>query len=415
MSAETATDEDGAGDEAGTEDEGEAGDLRPAVPRQSRTRGVLLLAAAWPAGLAGFWLALAAVDHWQTARLQSRAAADAFGLRAPWWYAAVAAAAVIVAGAVALEAVRAVVLRRPPSTQGLARLRLFLPIMAFDTVGLWGKNPLVPWWDLVLLVPLVAVSAQTLLFGARRLAVLGRQHLAEIIRSPGELRGSSFTLYLRSFEDDVRRTALEENQRPAPGSGAVLSDLALSTRTEEEQLAQALRPVAPMVAVGRPGERLPLVGARRLYLPLDDWQDTVRDLMGRARLVVMAVGLGPGLLWEFREATRLLPAERLVLLVPGRQAYETFRARAAPPLPDAARPGRPGHAWSPPVLPPYPDSEPPAGLTLKGAVYFDAGWAPHFVLFGAGKHPNRPGGVVRKAVEEGLEPVLDRCRPGRHR
>ncbi|WP_055591963.1 hypothetical protein [Streptomyces hirsutus] len=399
-----------AADEAGT------GDLRPAVPRQSRAQGVLLLAAAMPMGLAGFWLAVAACNHWQAARLQSTMAVDAPGLRDPWWYATVVAAAVIVAGAVALGAVRAVVLRRPLGGQGFSRLRLFLPIMASNSVfGLWGEDLPVPWWDFDLLIPLVAVSAQTLMFGARRLAVLGRQHLAEIIRSPGELRRDSFTLYLRSFEDDVRRTALEETRHPAPGAGAVVSDLGLSSRTEEEQLAQALKLVAPMVAVGRPGERLPLVGARRLYLPIDDWQDTVRDLMGRARLVVMAVGLGPGLLWEFREATRLLPAERLVLLVPGREAYETFRAQAAPPRQGAARPAQAEHAWSPPVLPPYPDSEPPADLTLKGAVYFDAGWAPNFVLFGAGRNQIRLGGVVRGAMKDGLKPVLDRYRPGRHR
>ncbi|MFC9931318.1 hypothetical protein [Streptomyces sp. NPDC127190] len=377
---------------------------------------MLLLAAAWLTGLVGLGFALAAFNHWQAARFPSRLAAYAVWLRAPWWYTTVVAAGVIVAGAVALGAVRAVVLRRPPSVQGFSRLRLFLPVMAFDAVYGLGSDSLVPWWDLDLLVPLVVVCAQTLLFGARRLAVLGRQHLAAIIRSPGELPRDSFTLYLRSFEDDVGRTALEENRHPAPGPGAVLSDLPLSARTEEEQLAQALKLVAPMVAVGRPGERLPLVGARRLYLPIDDWQDTVRDLMGRARLVVMAVGLGPGLLWEFREATRLLPGERLVLLVPGRDEYETFRAQAAAPRRhDTARPGQAGGAWSPPALPPYPDREPPADLTLKGAVYFDADWSSHFVLFGAGRSRNRPGGVVRSAVAEGLKPVLDRYRPGRPR
>ncbi|MFE9851434.1 hypothetical protein ACFYPN_21945 [Streptomyces sp. NPDC005576] len=362
---------------------------------------------------------MAALNHWQAVRAPSRMnadgleaemIADALGLRDPCWYATVVAAAVIVAGATAFGAVRAVVLRRPQGGQGFIRLRLFLPIMAYNAVVGWGDDLPVPWWDFDLLVPLVVVSAQTLMFGARRLAVLGRQHLAEIIESPGELRRNSFTLYLRSFEDDIPRTALEETRRPAPGPGAVMSDLSLSSLTEEEQLAQALESVAPMVAVGRPGERLPLVGARRLYLPIDDWQDTVRDLMGRARLVMMAVGLGPGLLWEFSEATRLLPAKRLVLLVASREAYETFRAQAAPPREDAARPGQP--AWAPPVLPPYPDSEPSAELTLKGAVYFDADWSSHFVLF---KARRVLGGVARGAMEDGLKPVLDRYRPGRHR
>ncbi|MFJ8770245.1 hypothetical protein [Streptomyces clavifer] len=373
-------------------------------------------------GAVGVWLAVKAVTHWQASRSETLSGglppdvvADAFGLRDPLWYATVVAAAVIVAGAAALGAIRAAVLRRPLRGQGFVRLRLFLPIMAFDIVSeSWGDEMPVPWWDFDLFVPLVVVSAQTLMYGARRLAVLGRQHLAEIIQSPGELHRNSFTLYLRSFEDDVWRTALEETEHGAPGAGAVIADLGLSSLTEEEQLAEVLKLVAPMVAVGRPGEQLPLVGARRLYLPIDDWQDTVRDLMGRARLVVMAVGMGPGLLWEFREATQLLPPQRLVLLVPGREDYETFRAQVAPLRQGAARP-RQEEQDSPPVLPPYPDSEPLAGLTLKGAVYFDTGWTPQFVLFERGRNQFRLGGSLRGAMKDGLKPVLDRYRPGRHR
>jgi len=322
----------------------------------------------------------------------------------PLWYATVTAAAVVMVAAAGLQTVHTV-LRRPPTGPGFVRLRYFLPVMAFELVSVFFTDDLlVPWWDLALLLPLVVVAAQTLLAGARRTAVLGRQHLVEVVRDPAELPADSFALYLRSFEDDVRRTALEENRHPAPGPGAAVSDLGLSVQTEEEKLALLLRPVAPMVAVGRPGEPLPLVGARRLYLPLDDWQDTVLDLMRRARLVVMAVGLGPGLLWEFGEATRLLPAERLVLLVSDREEYETFRAGAAPPRPDAAPPR--------PVLPPYPDGEPPEDLAFTGAVYFDGDWTPHFVLFGGGW--NGFGGVTRSPMEKGLRPVLDRYRPDRH-
>ncbi|MFC8716190.1 hypothetical protein [Kitasatospora sp. NPDC057198] len=382
------------------------------MPRQSRVRGGLLLVASWSMGAAGLWLALSAFSHWKGAEPEVTLPVKVFlGVHGPLWYATVAAAAVAVVAAAGLQAVHAVVLRRRPVGPGFVRLRYFLPVMGFELVSvLWTDDVLVPWWDLVLLLPLVVVAAQTLLAGARRTAVLGRQHLAEVVRDPAQLPAGSFTLYLRSFEDDVRRTALEENRHPAPGPGAAVSDLSLSVQTEEEQLARLLRPVAPMVAVGRPGERLPLVGARRLYLPIDDWQDTVLDLMRRARLVVMAVGLGPGLLWEFGEATRLLPAERLVLLLSDREEYETFRAQAAPPRPDAAPPR--------PALPPYPDGEPPEDLAFTGAVYFDGDWAPHLVLFGGGGGGgggwNGSGGAGRSAMAKGLRPVLDRYRPGRH-
>ncbi|MFE0514178.1 hypothetical protein [Streptomyces sp. NPDC058964] len=350
------------------------------------------------------------MHRWQETRLSEGAVlADP---HPKWWYLAAALAGVVVVGTVLVTICRTVILRRPPDRRAFVPAQLFLAIAAFDSISRNSADgSSVPWWDFDLLVPLVSASGCTLLSGARQLAVLGRQHLSDIIQSPKDLQSGSYSLYLRSFEDDLRRTALEETEFRAPGPGAVLPDFRLSGRTEEEQLAEALKPVAPMVAVGRPGEALPLVGARRLYLPIDDWQDTVRDLMLRARLVVIAVGPGPGLLWELTEAVRLLPARRLVLLVPGRATYERFRAAAAAVLTEAT--GRPagdaaGDSWSPPALPPYPEGEPASSLSLKGAVYFDDDGSPHFVFFGSGK--GRVGHRDRVLVSVGkrLGPVLDR-------
>ncbi|MFI1168606.1 hypothetical protein ACH4UM_34835 [Streptomyces sp. NPDC020801] len=379
------------------------------MPRQSPAWGGFLTVTAWPTGAAGAILALAAVHRWQETRLpEGGVLADG---RPKWWYLTAALAGVVVAGAILVLICRAVILRRTPDRRALVPARLFLAIAALDSIS---RSPTggssLPWWDFDLLVPLVSASGYTLLYGARQLAVLGRQHLCDIIRSSGDLQSGSYSLYLRSFEDDLRRTALEEAESRAPGPGAVLPDLRLSGSTEEEQLAEALRPVAPMVAVGRPGERLPLVGARRLYLPIDDWQDTVRDLMLRARLVVVAVGPGPGLLWELMEALRLLPAQRLVLLVPGREAYERFRAAAAAVLSEEAgnlAGGEAGDVWSPPALPPYPEGEPAGSLSLKGAVYFDDG-SPHFVLFGSGKDRGGHRDRVLVSVGKGLGPVFGR-------
>ncbi|MFJ4950933.1 hypothetical protein [Streptomyces sp. NPDC088760] len=383
----------------------------PAAPRQSAAWGWFLTIIAWPTGAVGAALALVAVHHWQQTRLpEGPLLADA---HEEWWYLAAALAGAVAAGAVLAVVYRAVILRRPPTGNTFVPVRLFLAIAAFNAVNSsWRDDLSVPWGDFDLLIPLASASGYTLLSGARQLAVLGRQHLSEVIQSPRDLRSGSYSLYLRSFEDDLQRTMLEQTEHRAPGPGAVLPDFRLSGLTEEEQLAEALKPVAPMVAVGRPGERLPLVGARRLYLPIDDWQDTVRDLMLRARLVVIAVGPGAGLQWEFSEAVRLLPARRLVLLVPGRETYEQFRAAAGTALAEAARSptgdGVPA-PWPPPALPPYPEGEPADKLSLKGAVYFDDGGSPHFVFFGSDKisgtrHRDRVLGSVRKE----LGPVLDR-------
>ncbi|WP_053707047.1 hypothetical protein [Streptomyces sp. NRRL B-3648] len=381
------------------------------MPRQSAVRGRFLTIGAWPTGAVGAAMALLAVNHWQETRLPDGASLT--DTHREWWYLVAALAGAVAAGAVLVVVHRALVLRRPPTGKAFVPVRLFLAIAAFNAVnGSWGDGLSVPWWDVDLLIPLTSASGYTLLSGARQLAVHGRRHLSEIIRSAEDLQSGSYSLYLRSFEDDLPRTTLEQTEHRAPGPGAVLPDFHLSGLTEEEQLAEALKPVAPMVAVGRPGERLPLVGARRLYLPIDDWQDTVRDLMLRARLVVIAVGPGAGLQWEFSEAVRLLPARRLLLLVPGRETYEQFRAAAGTALsePVGSLAGDGVRApWPPPALPPYPGAEPADNLSLKGAVHFDDGGRPHFLFFGSDRiqgtrHRDRVLGPVRRK----LGPVLER-------
>ena len=79
-------------------------------------------------------------------------------------------------------------------------------------------------------------------------------------------------LYLRSFEDDQRAARLK------------------GQLTEEEHLASVLSQIGPFVAVGRPGEALPTVGASRVYLGDDQWQPTVESLLRGSRLVIIRTG-----------------------------------------------------------------------------------------------------------------------------
>lgn len=43
------------------------------------------------------------------------------------------------------------------------------------------------------------------------------------------------------------------------------------------------RSLGRVIAVGQPGEHLPQIGAERGYLPLDDWKDTVSNLIQGTR------------------------------------------------------------------------------------------------------------------------------------
>ena len=119
-------------------------------------------------------------------------------------------------------------------------------------------------------------------------------------------------LYLRGFGDDRDSAAVDE----LPGA---LSAGLLSIHSREEQLVGALGAFGPVIAVGRPGEPLPHLGAARFYLPFDDWQPGVLRLMELSQLIVLRLGEGDGLWWEVDRARATQPAAKLVLLVPGRR------------------------------------------------------------------------------------------------
>lgn len=109
-------------------------------------------------------------------------------------------------------------------------------------------------------------------------------------------------LYLRSFDDEA--------------AARVDAGAETGLRAREVQFAAALGAVGPVIAVGLPGETLPFLGAARFYLPLDDWQGTVRRLMDLSQLIVLRLGPGEGLRWEIGEARATQPPAKLILLAP---------------------------------------------------------------------------------------------------
>ncbi|MFI5460934.1 MAG: hypothetical protein ACHRXM_36460 [Isosphaerales bacterium] len=110
-------------------------------------------------------------------------------------------------------------------------------------------------------------------------------------------------LYLRSFIDDGQDILI----MPTEYTNAV---------TYEQNLVHALRPLGPVVAIGKPGEWLPTLGAARMYVDDDHWQQTVTDLMTQAGVVLFRGGQSEGLKWELKEAVRCVPPQRLVIFWP---------------------------------------------------------------------------------------------------
>lgn len=147
---------------------------------------------------------------------------------------------------------------------------------------------------------LIACGAGCVVRGKKLKAVGASEVLRRDSRPP--------ILYLRSFDDD--------------GTGMKIPNEAVS-KTFEERLAQALGKLGPVVAIGKPGENLPELGAARMYVDDDSWQSTVKSLIGRAQFVIFRAGETEGLRWEVQTATRSLDPEKLILFF----GYEFDRNR----------------------------------------------------------------------------------------
>ncbi|HEV2839803.1 MAG TPA: hypothetical protein VGW39_00620 [Chthoniobacterales bacterium] len=120
-------------------------------------------------------------------------------------------------------------------------------------------------------------------------------------------------LFLRSFAQDLE----------VPPIFSVDAQL-LQEWSLEDIIATWLRPIAPVVAFGVPGERLaPADLAARLYVSGDQWQDKVRAIAQRSRLVVAVPAATAGVLWELRFIRENVEPERVMLAL-GRRTDAGF-------------------------------------------------------------------------------------------
>ena len=167
----------------------------------------------------------------------------------------------------------------------------------------------------------VAPAIVALVVRGRRIRVRGGEAaLAEDERAP--------IVYLRPFEADGAEIATRwsSRQRISPFAGV--------RKTYEQRLARTLREIGPFVAIGDPTERLPQLGAARLYAADEEWQREIDELTGRASVILLHAGESRGLAWEVRHVLALEVPERLILSLPlhakrkqpSRQArYDGFR------------------------------------------------------------------------------------------
>ncbi|MEZ4588998.1 MAG: hypothetical protein R2909_21715 [Gemmatimonadales bacterium] len=152
-------------------------------------------------------------------------------------------------------------------------------------------------------------------------------------------------LFLRSFADDGQvslqpgSTTLRVGGRPIMAEqlaynpiGLIRMLLGRGGTSAEESLTRFFAPIGPVVAIGKPGERLRTGGAARFYVDDASWQAAVESELARARIVVLQPGAGAGIEWELETVRRdQAPEPELLSLAPFTGDAEAFD-RVAPML-----------------------------------------------------------------------------------
>jgi hypothetical protein len=122
-------------------------------------------------------------------------------------------------------------------------------------------------------------------------------------------------MYLRSFQADTH------SQDPV-GS--------------ERALAVAASWLGPVVAIGKPGEHFPPLGAARLYVDEAHWREVVTALIATSEFVILRIGRTDGFWWEWNHlVAHIDPTKVLIYLrVPERkELYAEFVQRVGRTLP----------------------------------------------------------------------------------
>jgi hypothetical protein len=175
-------------------------------------------------------------------------------------------------------------------------------------------------------------------------------------------------VYLRPFDKDASLVGqVLRSFNPLREESALLSGFV----SDAEQLAKAVEPIGPMVAIGRPGENLPKPGPARVYATGDEWQSVVLQWLAMARLVILMPGKSGGVRWELEQALATLSPERFLLFLrsANRTEYESLahtllmtRARIA-----------------------LPDFDAIARQRVSGFFVFESGWGARFLPLHATK------------------------------
>jgi hypothetical protein len=144
---------------------------------------------------------------------------------------------------------------------------------------------------------------------------IGKRLIAERAHEVGSRDNRAPVLFLRSFADDnIDLPSMSALRRYLTGRNFLWN-----YTTFEEMLVRVFCDCGPVVAIGRPGEMIPPIGAARQWLSNDTWKRHIEELLSQCRVVVMVLGeIRPndGLSWEVQKVFESSNIEKLIIVVP---------------------------------------------------------------------------------------------------
>jgi hypothetical protein len=181
-----------------------------------------------------------------------------------------------------------------------------------------------------IIIPALTGSGFLLLIWARKyFQVDANSLLAADRRSP--------ILFLRSFGDDEKQIY----------RWPVMAFLAFSL---EARLYYHFARFGPFVAIGSSKETVPMVGAARVFLSDDEWQQWVLSWIGDAKLIIMYSGTTHWVNWELRQVVKNECATRLILMIPEIRALLWARKEEISARVEQVREGFSGTPWEEELL-----------------------------------------------------------------
>jgi hypothetical protein len=145
---------------------------------------------------------------------------------------------------------------------------------------------------------------------------------------------AQYVLYLRTFRTDAKAASLKFGLED---STRIRTDMT-TYHSEEELLAFTMkRAYGEVIALGDPEDMIelsrsrrfaiPYAGAKRLYVPDDEWRDAVKLLAGRASLVMVQVKEGRHTEWELEYVAKHVDPGKILLLLPMVPPGDRFKER----------------------------------------------------------------------------------------